>query len=193
MQIMESYRIRCRYRKTGDARFISGRNIQKIFERILRRADVPLRFTEGFSPHPRMSFGAPLPVNVTGTNEYFDFYATEKFDPDILSARMNSFSPEGIIFISVRFQLEEPGRPGGSDIFAVYQIRHESLDRSLLESFGRIEDAGPGHADILVRVNNFSHKAMLSLLCEGKITCINREILDMDTGEYERHIQDIDK
>ncbi|MGH8905999.1 MAG: TIGR03936 family radical SAM-associated protein [Egibacteraceae bacterium] len=63
-------RVRIRYEKTGKLRFISAIDLGRVWERALRRADLPIAFSEGFSPHPKVSFTDALPLGYASTGEY---------------------------------------------------------------------------------------------------------------------------
>ncbi len=65
-----TYRIT--FEKLGDARYLSHRNTMDIFERALRASQVPLRYTEGYNPHPRLSMGPALPLGLESRHELFD-------------------------------------------------------------------------------------------------------------------------
>ncbi len=72
MSIEDMHKLRIRYQKTGDLRFLSHLDLIRAFERGFRRAGLPLSLSEGFSPHPKLSFGPPLPVGVSSESEYLD-------------------------------------------------------------------------------------------------------------------------
>jgi radical SAM-linked protein len=63
-------RVRFRYEKTGKLRFISAIDLGRVWERALRKADLPIAFSEGFSPHPKISFTDALPLGYASTGEY---------------------------------------------------------------------------------------------------------------------------
>ncbi|MFN3739590.1 MAG: TIGR03936 family radical SAM-associated protein [Thermodesulfovibrionales bacterium] len=65
-------RIRAEFSKTGELKYLSHLELSRLIERALRRANIPLSYTEGFHPMPRISFGPALPVGVEGWREYFD-------------------------------------------------------------------------------------------------------------------------
>ena len=77
---MDAYRLRVIYEKMGISKFISGKNLVRHIERCLRRTNFSLKYTEGFNPHPKLSFGPALPVNIEGENEILDIYFVEKID-----------------------------------------------------------------------------------------------------------------
>ena len=65
-------KIGIKFSKQGNMRFIGHLDIMRYFQKAMRRADVDIRYSEGFSPHQIMSFAAPLGVGLTGSGEYLD-------------------------------------------------------------------------------------------------------------------------
>ncbi len=85
---------RIRFSRDGVMKYISQKDIINCIEFSLRRARLPIAFTEGFSPHPKLSFCNPAPVGVRTVNDYFDI---ECFDSiSLTAADISSFFPEGI-------------------------------------------------------------------------------------------------
>ncbi|MUM76932.1 TIGR03960 family B12-binding radical SAM protein [Pseudodesulfovibrio sp. F-1] len=84
------------YQKTGPAAFLSQLELQAVFERALRRAGLPLSFSAGFHPMPRLSFGMALPVGVASRLEWINIFLREDFDPDEVTARLDRVMPEGL-------------------------------------------------------------------------------------------------
>jgi radical SAM-linked protein len=89
-------RVRVRYEKTGKPRFISAIDLGRVWERALRVADLPIAFSEGFSPHPRISFSDALPLGYASTGEYAElvFAAPILLEPAI--ATLNAAFPPGV-------------------------------------------------------------------------------------------------
>lgn len=90
-------RYRIKFSKQGVARFISHLDLVRTFERAMRRAGLPLAFSQGFNPHPRFSFAAPLPVGVTGEQEYLDLELVEAWPADTVARRLAACLPEGLV------------------------------------------------------------------------------------------------
>jgi len=65
-------KVRIRFTKQGKVRWTSHRDVARIWERALRRAGLPVAYTEGFSPRPRLSFGLALPTGYESDAEYLD-------------------------------------------------------------------------------------------------------------------------
>jgi radical SAM-linked protein len=95
-------RIRFRFSKLGKIRFTSQRDVARMWERALRRARMPLAYTEGFSPRPQLSFGLALPTGAESLAEYVDVAldperaAVMGVDVAALPATLNGLLPEGI-------------------------------------------------------------------------------------------------
>ena len=95
-------RIRFRFSKLGKIRFTSQRDVARMWERALRRAELPLAYTEGFSPRPQLSFGLALPTGCESLAEYLavvlDDARPETAAVDLagLPARMSGLLPQGI-------------------------------------------------------------------------------------------------
>jgi radical SAM-linked protein len=71
-------RVRIKYAKTGWLKYTSNLDVQKIWERALRRARLPLAYSQGFNPQPRLNLAAPLPLGFTGSGELIDIWFTEE-------------------------------------------------------------------------------------------------------------------
>jgi radical SAM-linked protein len=90
-------RLRLRYAKLGKVRFTSHRDVARIWERALRKADLPVALTEGFSPRPRLSFGLALPTGAESVAELFDVELAPGVDADVaeVPARLTAVLPPG--------------------------------------------------------------------------------------------------
>lgn len=83
-------------------KFIGHLDIMRYFQKAIRRADIPVKYSDGFSPHMIMSFAAPLCVGVTSTGEYFDMELTEVVPTKALEEKFNGTMAEGMKVLSVR-------------------------------------------------------------------------------------------
>ena len=89
-------RTRVRYAKTGKVRFVSAIDLGRIWERSLRRADVPIAYSEGFSPHPKISFPDALPLGYASTGEYAELTFAGPIDLPAAMAALNAAFPAGL-------------------------------------------------------------------------------------------------
>ena len=89
-------RIRLRYTKRGRLRFTSHRDIARVFERALRRAEVPMAFSAGFSPHPKVSWVGAAATGVASEAEYVEIALAEVCDPEKIRLDLDASLPDGI-------------------------------------------------------------------------------------------------
>ncbi|WP_063734177.1 TIGR03936 family radical SAM-associated protein [Streptomyces sp. RTd22] len=89
-------RIRLRYTKRGRLRFTSHRDFQRAFERALRRAEVPMAYSAGFTPHPKVSYANAAPTGTGSEAEYLEIQLTEARDPETLRTLLNESLPDGL-------------------------------------------------------------------------------------------------
>jgi radical SAM-linked protein len=94
-------RLRIRFKRGPELKFISHLDIMRLWIRALRRAQIPLTYSEGFNPRPRISIAAPLSVGVTGENEFMDILVDRPVSPHWLMNTVNRQLPPGIEILEV--------------------------------------------------------------------------------------------
>jgi radical SAM-linked protein len=95
-------KVRIRFRKSGDLRFLSHHDLMRTFERMLRRAKVPFRNTQGFHPKPRLVFALSLPLGIIGVEEVVELELNHPLAPEDLLASLVDQAPPGLVILSVR-------------------------------------------------------------------------------------------
>ena len=88
------------FSKMGDMRFISHLDLVRLFQRALRRADIPVTMTKGFSPRVKMSITKALKLGVESSGEEAVFSIDEKLPPQDFMARVNMKLPDGVKLVS---------------------------------------------------------------------------------------------
>ena len=94
-------RLRIRFSREQDIKFISHLDIMRLWQRALNRAGIPLAYSEGFSPHPRISLAAPLAIEVTSQAELMDIFCTKWVSPHWFTAAVSQQLPPGIEILQV--------------------------------------------------------------------------------------------
>ena len=94
-------KLRVRYAKRGRLRFSSTRDFQRALERALRRAGVPMAFSAGFHPHPKISYANAAPTGTASEAEYFEISVTERVDPESVRAALDEALPDGLDVLEV--------------------------------------------------------------------------------------------
>jgi radical SAM-linked protein len=94
-------RLRIRYAKRGRLRFTSHRDFARAFERALRRAAIPMAYSAGFSPHPKISYVGAAPTGVASEAEYLEIGLAEPRDPDDVRRQLDAALPPGLDVVDV--------------------------------------------------------------------------------------------
>jgi radical SAM-linked protein len=89
-------RVRLRYAKRGRLRFSSHRDFARAFERALRRAEIPMAYSSGFTPHPRISYLGAAPTGVASEAEYVEIALQTRVDVEELRDRIDAVLPDGL-------------------------------------------------------------------------------------------------
>lgn len=143
---------RVRFSKQGKVRFLSHRDVARVWERGLRRSDIRVAYSEGFSPRPRISFGLALSTGFESLGEYLDIDLSVDLDPAELPGLVNASLPDGILAQAAR-----PLPPGA-----------DSLQQSVTSSSWRIEVNGADPARIAEAVERTLALDEVSIAVERK-------------------------
>ena len=126
--------IRVKYKKEDEMIFISHLDLQRLLQRAFRRAKINLSYSEGFNPHPKMSYGNALALGVESQGEYVDIEIEDDIEVDEFLERINNQLPEGIKFITG--QEIDPKTPSLSSVIVYGEyIFNIDLDTPLSKEF----------------------------------------------------------
>jgi radical SAM-linked protein len=129
-------RLRIRYAKRGRLRFTSHRDFSRAFERAIFRARIPMAYSSGFNPHPRISYAGAAPTGSASEAEYLEIALREVVDPAQVSVALAEALPDGL------------------DVLEVVEARGEALSDLLQASRWLIEVETPV-AEVEAAVNQF--------------------------------------
>ena len=99
-------RLRIRYAKRGRLRFTSHRDFSRAFERAVFRARIPMAYSSGFNPHPRISYAGAAPTGAASEAEYLEIGLAEAVEPARVGQALAEALPDGLDLVSV---VESPG------------------------------------------------------------------------------------
>ena len=123
-------RLRVTFSKDGPLRWIAHLDLMRTWERTIRRATLPLSYTQGFSPHPRIALAAPLPVGVSGRCELIDLWLEEDISSSAVAKRLTAAMPPGLAVSAVEQVSDQLPSMQSCIEAARYEIR---FDRDALE------------------------------------------------------------
>jgi radical SAM-linked protein len=130
--------LRIRYAKRGRLRFTSHRDFSRAFERAVFRARVPMAYSSGFHPHPRISYAGAAPTGSASEAEYLEIGLAERCDPERLRAELDAALPDGLDVIEI---VETPPPPPNvkadslADLLeaSVWEMRLPGVERAAAE------------------------------------------------------------
>ena len=130
MSLKQSYyRYRITFEKAGAARFIGHLDLQSLFQKAIKRAKLPIAYSEGFNPHQLLSFAAPLPLGMASKAEILEIFLIHEMPVFDIITVLNSQMPSGLSVIGVQ-EVSAIGKSAAALVRkAVYSITFsDSLD-----------------------------------------------------------------
>lgn len=116
-------KVRIKFSKHGPLRFIGHLDVMRFFQKAMRRAEIDIAYTSGYSPHQIMSFASPLGVGLESNGEYMDIECHSVTSSQDMKDRLNAVSAPGIEILSVKELPEDAGNAMASVAAAGYTIR----------------------------------------------------------------------
>lgn len=116
--------LRVFYEKTGRAKYISHLDINRCMQRALRRAEIPVWYTEGFNPHPYTTFALPLSLGFESLCETMDMRITRVMSCSEVAQKLNAVLPEGLVVKKVALQKNKPEKIRQAN----YTVRMDFVD-----------------------------------------------------------------
>lgn len=116
-------KVRIKFKKYGPVRFIGHLDVMRYFQKAMRRAEIDIAYTTGFSPHQIMSFASPLGVGLESNGEYMDIECNTVTSSQDMINRLNAVAASGIEVVQVRKLPDKAGNAMASVAAADYTIR----------------------------------------------------------------------
>ncbi len=133
-------KVRVKFKKFGPVRFIGHLDVMRFFQKAIRRAELDIAYTSGYSPHQIMSFAAPLGVGLESNGEYMDIELHSVTTSKDMVERLNTASVPGIEIISMKELPEGAGNAMASVAAASYTIRFRNGREPHFDYCGHIKD-----------------------------------------------------
>lgn len=132
-------KVRIKFAKYGTMKFIGHLDIMRFFQKAIRRADIDIAYTTGFSPHQIMSFAAPLGVGIESFGEYFDIEVNSATTSEDMMTRLNHACVEGIEILSIKELPDNIGNAMATVAAAEYQIIWKKKDDIPFDLIGQVD------------------------------------------------------
>lgn len=202
--------VRIWFAKEGRAKYISHLDIVRCMSRAVRRAGLPLWYTEGFNPHPYMMFALPLSLGFSSQCESMDIRIEGEMPVTEIGIRMRAVMPEGLRILSVREPVMQPGEIAFADYSATLFFDAPRQAAAFLHGAGTALAGGslivqkPGKAghrkvikevDLLPLIQNCSmeqkaNAVLLKLILPAGNTTNISPVLLLDALEEKAGVQD---
>ncbi len=124
-----------KFKKTGYMRFISHLDLYRLFKRCIKRAQVPVAWSNGFNPHERVNLVQPLSLGFESLGEYFEIELLKDMEPGALLDAMNSFMPEGISFTGITEIPAAVKNMSAISDYALYSVEYAGDASGFSDSF----------------------------------------------------------
>ena len=134
-------RIRIKFRKNGVMRFVGHLDIMRYFQKAMRRADIDIAYSEGFSPHQIMSFAAPLGVGITSDGEYLDIETAGAVSTKDAVRRLNGAMAEGMEVVEYAALRQDAKKAmtavAAADYFVYFKKRDDFCQAEIEDMIGK--------------------------------------------------------
>lgn len=160
-------KVRIKFAKYGTMKFIGHLDMMRFFQKAIRRADIDIKYSEGFSPHQIMSFAAPLGVGVESVGEYLDIEVLSTTGEKEMKDALNQVMVEGVEILCVTVLPDNAKNAMASVAAAAYQIH--------------LKEGEFGIPDLAVSVNTFYAQDHIPYTKETKKSALE---IDLKEGIY---------
>ncbi len=114
------------FEKIGNIKYISHLDMQRLFKRGFKSASIPIEYSQGYNPHPKMGFAQPLSLGYTASKEYIEFETSELIDEEQALMKLRELMPDGINLIELssidNFKIKPTKSMAASVVGAVYSV-----------------------------------------------------------------------
>ena len=131
---MAVQRFRVLFRKGERVRYISHLDVLRFWERAIRRAELPLSYSQGFTPHPKLAFASPLPLGFMSEAEVMDVTLDERIDPDDFRSRLLPETTEDLSVVGISEIALSTLAPQAAILWAEYRVDLAAVDPEIVRS-----------------------------------------------------------
>jgi radical SAM-linked protein len=167
------------YAKLDQAKYLGHLEMVNVFLRALKRAEIPVVFSEGFHPKPKISFDDPLPVGIESQQEQFTLSVPGFVRPETVIRRLNAHLPDGLAINSCQLASLKPGNPAPKKHTYLVTLKEGHFDEEKLASFNRASDATISLTNRKGKLKKINLKDMVLNITFLDSTCLQMTLLSV--------------
>jgi len=143
-------RLRVKFKKTNYLRYIGHLDLMRLFQRTLNLAEIPVKYSKGYNPLPRMSIATPLSLGIEGEEEYMEIDLVEEIDVSVFIDSMNKILPKDVQILDAIYSY---GKESLAFMInhALYEISFENIGGLTYEDMEKVLDKWLNKDEILIK------------------------------------------
>jgi radical SAM-linked protein len=167
------------YAKLDQAKYLGHLETVNVFLRALKRAEIPVVFSEGFHPKPKISFDDPLPVGIESQEEQFTLSVPGFVRPETVIRRLNAHLPDGLAINSCQLAALKPGNSVSKKHTYLVTLKEGHFDEEKLASFNRSSEATISLTNRKGKLKKINLKDMVLNISFLDSTCLQMTLLSV--------------
>jgi radical SAM family uncharacterized protein/radical SAM-linked protein len=167
------------YAKLDQAKYLGHLEMVNVFFRALKRAEIPVVFSQGFHPKPKISFDDPLPVGIESRQEHFRLCVPGFVRPEAVIRRLNAHLPDGLVINSCQLAPQKPVRQAPKANTYLVTLKEGHFDKEKLASFNRASDAVISLSNRKGKLKKINLKDMVLDIMFLDSTCLQMTLLSV--------------
>jgi radical SAM-linked protein len=167
------------YAKLDQAKYLGHLEMVNVFLRALKRAEIPVVFSEGFHPKPKISFNDPLPIGIESQEEHFTLGVPGFVRPETVIQGLNAHLPNGLAIHSCQLAAPKPKNPVSKKHTYLVTLKEGHLDEEKLASFNRSSEATISLTNRKGKLKKINLKDMVLNISFLDSTCLQMTLLSV--------------
>jgi radical SAM family uncharacterized protein/radical SAM-linked protein len=167
------------YSKLDQAKYLGHLEMVNVFFRALKRAEIPVVFSQGFHPKPKISFDDPLPVGIESRQEHFKLSVPGFVHPEAITQRLNAHLPDGLVINSCQLAPQKSVRQAPKANTYLVTLKEGRFDKEKLASFNRASDAVISLSNRKGKLKKINLKDMVLDIMFLDSTCLQMTLLSV--------------
>jgi radical SAM family uncharacterized protein/radical SAM-linked protein len=175
----DSKKLSVSFAKLNQAKYFGHLEMVNIFFRALKRAEIPVVFSQGFHPKPKISFDDPLPVGIESRQEHFTLSVPDFVRPEVVSRRLNTHLPDGLVINSCQLASRKSGHQASKTNTYLVTLKEGHFNKEKLASFNHASDATISFSNRKGKLKKINLKDMVLDIMFLNSACLQMTLLSV--------------